>query len=134
MNRRSRMTTHYFSHRFSRKFDILNRVRINHIHVNIIYKQKIQKINSINVEITNEWRLRTNFKWGKILKSSVTSKFVKQLFNVYDFFLTFKFSKIRQNFKLTLKRLQKMLFDTKLFLQERELMLKLLYRRKVALI
>ena len=61
------------------------------------------------------------------------SKFVKQLSDVYNSFLTFKFSKIRQNFRLTSKCLQKMLFDAELFLQERELMLKLLYRRKVAL-
>ena len=62
------------------------------------------------------------------------SKFVEQLFNVYDSFLTSKFSKIKQCFRLTLKRLQKIFFDVKLSLQERELMLKLLYRRKVALV
>ena len=88
----------------------------------------------MNIEITNESRSRTNFKWKKILKSSVTSKFVEQLFNVYNFFLIFKSSKIKKTFKLTSKRLQKMLFDTKLFLQEQELMLKLLYRREVILI
>ena len=62
------------------------------------------------------------------------SKFVKQLSNVYDSFLTFKFSKIRQNFKLISECLQKMFFDTKLFSQERELMLKLFYRREVVLV
>ena len=130
MNRRSCMTTHCLSHRFSRKFDILNRIKTINVHVNILYKQKI---NSMNVEITNESRPKTNSKWREILKSLITSKFVEQLFDVYDSFLTFKFSKIKQSFKLTSKCLQKMLFDTKLFLQERELMLKLLYRREVAL-
>ena len=134
MNRRSRMTTHYFLHRFSRKFDILNRIRTINVHVDIMYKRKAQKINSMNVEITNELKSRINFKWKEILKLSVTSKFVKQLFNVYDFFLIFKLSKIRQNFKLISKRLQKIFFDTKLFSQERKLILKLLYRREVALI
>ena len=71
MNRRSRMTTHCFSHRFSRKFDILNRVKTINVHVDILYKRKVQKINSMNVEITNESRSRTNFKWKEILKSSV---------------------------------------------------------------
>ena len=134
MNRRFRMTTHYFSHRFSRKFDILNRTKIINIHVNILYKRKIQKINSMNVEITNESRSRINSKEKKIQKSSVRSKFIKQLSDVYDSFLTFKFSKIRQSFKLTLEHLQKMLFDTELSSQKRKLMLKLLCRREVALI
>ena len=134
MNRRSRMTTHYLFHQFSRKFDILNRARITNIHVDILYKRKAQKINSVNVGITNESRLRTNSKWKEILKSSVTSKFIKQLFDVYDSFLISKFSKIKQNFKLTSERLQKMLFDTELSSQEQELMLKLFYRREVVLI
>ena len=128
------MTTHCLSHRFSRKFNILNRVKTINVHVDTLYKWKAQKINSMNVEITNESKSRTNFKWREILKSSVTSKFVEQLSDVYDSFLTFKFSKIRQSFKLTSERLQKMLFDTKLFSQERELMLKLLYRREIVLI
>ena len=132
MNRRSRMTTHCFSHRFFWKFDIFNRIKITNVHVNIIYKWKIQKINLMNVEITNESRSKTNFKWKETLKSLITSKFVEQLSDVYDFFLTFKSSKIKQNFKLISKRLQKMLFDIKLSSQEQKLMLKLLYRRKIA--
>ena len=56
------MTIHCFFHRFSRKFDILNRVTIIDIHVNIIYKRKVQKINSVNVEITDETRSRTHFE------------------------------------------------------------------------
>ena len=133
MNRRSRMTTHYLFHRFSRKFDILNRTRTINVHVDILYKRKTQKINPMNVEITDGSRSRTNLKWREILKSSVTSKSVEQLSDVYDSFLTSKFSKIKQNFKLTPERLQKMLFDAELSSQERKLMLKLLYRRKVAL-
>ena len=128
------MTMHCFSHWFSRKFDNLNRVRTIDIYVNIMYKRKTQKINSMNVEITNESRSRTNSKWREILKSFVISKFVKQLSNVYDFLLIFKFSKIKQNFKLTSERLQKMFFDAKLFSQKQKLILKLFYRRKVALI
>ena len=62
------------------------------------------------------------------------SKFFEQLSDVYDSFLIFKFSKIKQNSKLTSERLQKIFFDAKLFSQERELILKLFYRREVALI
>ena len=58
MNRRSRMTTHYFFHRFSRKFNILNKVRTNDIYVNIIYKRKAQKINSMNAKIMNKSKLK----------------------------------------------------------------------------
>ena len=85
------------------------------------------------VTITNESRSRTNSKWKFFLKSFVTSKFVEQQFDVYDSFLTFKFSTIKQSSKLTLKQLQKMFFDTELFLQERELMLKLFYRWEIVL-
>ena len=132
VNRRLRMTTHCFSHQFSRKFDILNRRTIN-VHVNIMYKRKAHKINSVNVGIMNKSKSKINFKWREILKLSIMSKFVEQLYDVYNSFLTFKFSKMKQSFKLTLKRLQKMFFDTKLSLQKRELMLKLLYRREVVL-
>ena len=134
MDRRSHITMHCFFHRFSRKFDILKRVRTVDVHGNIIYKRKVQKVNLINVEITDESRSRINFKWKKFLKSSITSKFVEQLSDVYNSFLTFKFSKIKQNFKLTSERLQKIFFDAELSLQERELMMKLLYWRKVVLV
>ena len=134
MNRRLHMTTHCLFHRLSRKFNILNRIRTINVHVNILYKRRAQKINSINVEITNESELRINFKWKEILKLLITSKFVEQLFDIYDSFLTFKFSRIKWNFKLISERLQKMLFDTKLSSQELKLMLKLLCQRKVALI
>ena len=62
MNRRSRMTTHCLSHQFSRKFDILNRVRTINVHVDILYKRKTQKINSMNIEITDGSKSRTNSK------------------------------------------------------------------------
>ena len=64
----------------------------------------------MNIGITNESRSKINFKCKKILKSSITSKFVEQLFNVYTSFLIFKFSKIRQSFRLTLRALIKNTF------------------------
>ena len=133
MNRRSRMTTHCLSYQFSWKFDILNRTKTINVYVDKLYKRKVQKINSVNIEITNESRLKTNFKWKEILKLLITSKFVEQLFDVYDSFLTFKFSKIKQKFKLISERLQKIFFHIKLFSQERKLILKLFYQRKVVL-
>ena len=38
------------------------------------------------------------------------SKLVEQFFDIYNFFLTSKFLKIKQSFKLTLKRLRKMFY------------------------
>ena len=86
MNRRSRMTTHCLFHRFFRKFDILNKVRTTNIHVDILYKRKAQKVNSMNIEITNESESRINFKWREILKSLITSNFVEQLSDVFSDF------------------------------------------------
>ena len=128
------LTTHCLFHLFFRKFNILNKAKIINVYVNILYKQKVQKINLMNVEITNESKSKINFKWKEILKLLTMFKFIEQLSDVYDSFLIFKFSKIKQNFKLTSKRLQKMFFNTKLFSQEQEQMLKLLYRWKIVLI
>ena len=62
MNRRSRTTAHCFSHRFSRKFNILSRTRTADIHISIINKRKIQKINSININITDESESKTKYE------------------------------------------------------------------------
>ena len=71
------MTTHCLSHRSARKFNILNRIRTADVHVSIMYKRKVQKINSMNVEITDESESRTNSKYKEVLKLSVMSKFVE---------------------------------------------------------
>ena len=134
INRRSRAAAHCFFHRFSRKFNIFSKTESIEIHVNIMYKRKAQKINFVNVEIIDELKSKTNFKWKKFLKSSITSAFLKQLFDLYEFFLISKFSKIKRDSRLISKCLQKMLFNAELFSQKRDLMIKLLYRRKIALI
>ena len=95
MNRRLCIITYCLFHQFSRKFNILNRARIINVHVDILYQRKIQKINSMNIEITNESKSRINSKRREIFKSLITSKSVEQLSDVYDSFLIFKFSKIK---------------------------------------
>ena len=100
----------------------------------IMYKQKTQKINLIDVNILDESKFETNLKWRKILKSSVIVDFLKQLKRLYDSFLIFKFLKISRDSRMISKRLQKMLFDVELFFQERNLLIEMLYRRKIALI
>ena len=98
-----------------------------------MYKRKTQKINFVNVKIVDGSKSKINFKWKKLFKSSITSVTVKQLFNVYNSFLISKFSNIKRDSRLTLKCLRKMLFNAKLFFQERNLMMKLFYRQKIVL-
>ena len=133
-NQQVHAATHHLSYKFSRIFDILKRVRpASKIKMQIMYKRKTQKTNSIDVDILDELKPETNSKWRKILKSSVTVDSLKQLKELYDFFLTFKFSKISRDSRMILKRLQKMLFDAELFFQERNLLIEMLYRRETAL-
>ena len=80
-----------------------------------MYKRKTQKTNSIDVNILDESKSEMNSKWKKILKSFVIVDSLKQLKELYDFFLTFKFLKISRNSRMILKQLQKMLFDVELF-------------------
>ena len=55
------------------------------------------------------------------------SAFLKQFFDLYEFFSISKFSKEEQDFRIILKCLQKMLFNAELFFQKSDLMIKLLY-------
>ena len=96
-----------------------------------MYKRKVQKVNLVNIEIINESKSKINFKWRKFLKLSVTTAFFKQLFGLYEFFFTSKFSKIKQDFQLILKDLQNIFFNVKLSSQKRELIMKLFYQRKI---
>ena len=70
----------------------------------------------------------------KILKSFITIDSLKQLKKLYDLFLISKFSKISRNSRMISKRLQKMFFDTKLFFQEQNLLIEMLYKWKIVLI
>ena len=99
-----------------------------------MYKRKTQKINSIDVNILNELKPETNSKWRKMLKLFIIVDSLKQLKKLYDSFLISKFSKISRNSRMILKRLQKMFFDVELFFQKRNLLIEMLYRRKIALI
>ena len=134
IHRCSRAAAYYFSHRFSRKFNNFNTTEQIKVYINTMYKRKVQKISFVNIEIIDELNSKTNFKWKKLLKLSFTNAFLKQLFDLYEFFLISKFSKIEWDFELISKYLQKMLFDAKLFSQKRKLMMNLLYRRKIVLI
>ena len=93
----------------------------------IMYKRKTQKTNSIDVSILNESKSETNSKWKKILKLFVIVDSLKQLKKLYDFFLTFKFSKINRNSRMISKRLQKMLFNAELSFQKQNLLIEMFY-------
>ena len=110
-----RAATFHLLHKFSRIFDILRRIKsVSEVKMQIMYKRKTQKTNSVDVNIFDESKLETNSKWRKILKSFVTVDSLKQLKKLYDSFLISKFSKISRSSRMISKRLQKMLFDAKL--------------------
>ena len=75
-----------------------------------MYKRKTQIINFVNIKIVDESKSTTNFKWKKFLKLLITTAFSKQLFDLYESFLISKFSKIKQDFRLISKCLQKEVF------------------------
>ena len=54
---------HHLPHKFSCIFDILRKVKfVSKIKMQIMYKRKTQKINSIDVDILNELKSETNSK------------------------------------------------------------------------
>ena len=99
-----------------------------------MYKRKTQKTNSIDVNIFDESKFKTNLKWRKILKSFVTVDSLKQLKRLYNSFLISKFSEMSRDSRMISKWLQKMLFNAKLSFQERNLLIEMLYKRKTVLI
>ena len=125
---------HYLFYKFSRIFDILKKIKIvSKIKMQIMYKQKTQKINSINVNILNKSKSQTNLNWRKILKSFIIVDSLKQLKRLYDFFLIFKFLKISRDSRMISKWLQKIFFDVELFFKERNLLIEMFYWREIAL-
>ena len=130
-----RVATFHLFHKFSRIFDILRRIKsVLKVRVQIMYKRKTQKTNSVDVNIFDESKFETNSKWRKILKSFVTVDSLKQLKKLYDSFLISKFSKMSRDSRMISKWLQKMLFNAKLSFQERNLLIEMLYKRKTVLI
>ena len=69
----------------------------------IIYKRKIQKTNSIDINTLNELKFETNSIWIKILKLFIIVDSLKQLKRLYDFFLIFKLLKISRDLRIILK-------------------------------
>ena len=130
-----RAATFHLFHKFSRIFDILRKIKsVSEVRMQIIYKRKTQKTNSVDVNIFDESKFETNLKWRKILKSFITVDSLKQLKKLYNFFLISKFLKMSWDSRIILKWLQRMLFNAKLFFQERNLLIEMLYKRKTVLI
>ena len=58
-----RAATFHLFHKFSRIFDILRRIKsVLKVRVQIMYKRKTQKTNSVDVNIFDESKLETNLK------------------------------------------------------------------------
>ena len=63
MNQQVHVTIHYLFYKFSRIFNILRNIKLAlKIKMQIMYKRKTQKINSIDVNILNEFKSETNSK------------------------------------------------------------------------
>ena len=110
INCRFRATIHCLFHWFSRKFNIFSRTESIEFHINTMYKRKAQKINLVNVEIIDELKSKTNFKWKKFLKSLITSAFLKQLFVLYKFFFNFEVLENKARFLIDFKTFIKDIF------------------------
>ena len=67
--------------RFSRKFKILDFDKKRRIHVAIMYKKKIQKIQSINLSISNDFTSEDRMNWRKkmIIKKNAWIKSILRI-------------------------------------------------------
>ena len=108
--------------------------KINYVKVVTTYKRKTQKIwfvnslklnNSISEDLTN---------WKQILLTQIKLNMTEMKSEKYDHWLFLKFFKIAQEFRLTLKWAKKMICNNALTLQEKNLLLKMLFNREVIII
>ena len=69
MNQQVFVAIYHLFYKFSCIFNILKKIKfVLKIKMQIMYKRKMQKTNSININILNELKFKMNLKWKKILK------------------------------------------------------------------
>ena len=131
---RFRIKKNEFEVRFSSKFEILDFDKKRRIHVAIMYKKKIQKIQLINSSISNDFTSEDRMNWRKkaiIRKKAFELNWSREL---YDHFIIFKFFDIKREFRLTSKRLKTMKIENDFWLEEKILLFNILYNREKALV
>ncbi len=123
--------------RMTWRFD-LNSIRqhekIDHVKVVTAYKRKAQKIQSVNSSELNDSISEGLTNWKQILLTQVKLNMTEMKSEKYDHWLFFKFFKIAREFRLTSKRAKRMICDDALTLQEKNLLLKMLFNREVTMI
>ncbi len=108
--------------------------KINYIKVMTAYKRKVQKIWSVNLSELNNSISKDLTNWKQILLTQIKLNMKEMKSEKYDYWLFFKFFKIAWEFRLTLKWVKKMICNDALTLQEKNLLLKMLFNREVIII
>ncbi len=108
--------------------------KINYVKVVTTYKRKTQKIWFVNSSKLNNSILEDLTNWKQILLTQIKLNMTEMKSEKYDHWLFLKFFKIAQEFRLTLKWAKKMICNNALTLQEKNLLLKMLFNREVIII
>ncbi len=108
--------------------------KINHVKVVTAYKRKAQKIWSVNSSKSNDSISEDLTNWKQILLTQIKLNMTKMKSEKYDHWLFLKFFKIAREFRLTSKQAKRMICDDALTLQEKNLLLKMLFNREATMI
>ncbi len=108
--------------------------KINHVKVATAYKRKAQKIQFVNLSKSNDSISEDLTNWKQILLTQIKLNMTEMKSEKYDHWLFFKFFKIAREFRLTLKRAKRMICNDALTLQEKNLLLKMLFNREAIMI
>ncbi len=108
--------------------------KINYVKVATAYKRKAQKIQSVNSLKLNDLISEDLTNWKQILLTQIKLNMTEMKSEKYDHWLFLKFFKIAQKFRLISKWVKRMMCDDALTLQEKNLLLKMLFNRKVTMI
>ncbi len=108
--------------------------KINHVKVATAYKKKAQKIWSVNSSKLNNSISKDLTNWKQILLTQIKLNITEMKSEKYDHWLFFKFFKIAWEFRLTSKWAKRMICNDALTLQEKNLLLKMLFNKKAIMI
>ncbi len=108
--------------------------KIDHVKVATAYKRKVQKIWSVNLSESNDSISEDLTNWKQILLTQIKLNMTEMKSEKYNHWLFLKLFKIAWEFRLTSKRVKRMICNNALTLQEKNLLLKMLFNRKATMI